>query len=62
LTEGLQCAIVPPPLMRTVGYLLADEDNHISVTDSLGIEECGNINKIPRNMIKECNEIRHMGK
>tara|TARA_Y100000310_G_C20585240_1_gene765052 strand:+ start:801 stop:1058 length:258 start_codon:yes stop_codon:yes gene_type:complete len=61
LTEAIESAILPPPIMRTVGFLLADEDDHISLTDSLGTEECGNINKIPRKMIRQLNEIRHMG-
>jgi len=52
LTEGVQSAKVPPPLMRTVGYVLVDHEDFISITDSLGDQECGHITKIPIHMIQ----------
>jgi hypothetical protein len=63
LTEALADAILPAPIMRTVGFLIADEENHIAVTDSLGTEECGSVTKIPRKMIRSLNElsVRHLG-
>tara|TARA_R110000824_G_scaffold149522_1_gene319833 strand:+ start:24 stop:281 length:258 start_codon:yes stop_codon:yes gene_type:complete len=61
LTEALESAKVPPPIMRTVGYVLVDTIDYIAITDSLGTKECGHVTKVPRSMIREYNEIRHMG-
>jgi hypothetical protein len=46
-----------PCVMTTVGFLLADFTTHICLTDSLGTEECGQVNKIPREMIKSMSVI-----
>jgi hypothetical protein len=62
LTDAKADAMLPPPVMRTVGYLLIDEDDHIALTDSLGTVECGHVTKIPRSMIKTYHELRYMGK
>tara|TARA_R110002167_G_scaffold209959_1_gene414071 strand:+ start:3078 stop:3275 length:198 start_codon:yes stop_codon:yes gene_type:complete len=53
LEEGIDEASKSPPLMKTLGYVLYVGEEFISVTDSIGPEECGMINKIPRQMIKE---------
>ena len=53
LREGIEEAAKMPPLMRTIGYVLYIGEEFISITDSIGPEECGMINKIPRQMIKE---------
>ena len=53
LQEGMEEASKRPPLMRTLGYVLYAGEEFISITDSIGPEECGMINKIPRQMIKE---------
>lgn len=53
IEAGLEEAAKSPPLMRTLGYLLYSCEEFVSITDSIGPEECGMINKIPREMIKE---------
>tara|TARA_R100000152_G_C6782215_1_gene219071 strand:+ start:2911 stop:3201 length:291 start_codon:yes stop_codon:yes gene_type:complete len=53
IEEGMEEAAKRPPLMRTLGYVLYSNEEFISVTDSIGPEECGMINKIPKQMIKE---------
>ena len=53
LEAGIEEAAKAPPLMRTVGYLLHSAEEFISLTDSIGPAECGSINKIPKQMIKE---------
>jgi hypothetical protein len=53
LQAGIEEASKRPPLMRTLGYILYSNEEFISLTDSIGPEECGMINKIPRQMIKE---------
>ena len=53
LEAGMEEAAKPPPLMKTIGYLMHSAEEFISLTDSIGPEECGSINKIPKKMIKE---------
>lgn len=53
LELGMEAAAKAPPLMRTLGYVLHTAEEFISVTDSIGPDECGTINKIPNKMIKE---------
>ena len=41
----------PPPLMYSVGYRIMDEDNFLVLLDTIGPNEVGTANKIPRGMI-----------
>jgi len=54
--DAAEFAAVDPPLMSTVGYVLAHEDEGpegwIVLTDTLGIEECSSVHKIPNSMIR----------
>lgn len=50
--DAEEFAKTPPPEMRTVGFLLHKTDEYVSVTDSIGDEETGNITTIPTVMIK----------
>ena len=40
-----------PPEMRTIGYVLWDDEEYIAVCDTVGPEETSSITKIPRRMI-----------
>ena len=51
LEDAMDNALKPPPTMRTVGYLLHETEEYYAVTDSIGPEECGCVNKIPRHML-----------
>jgi hypothetical protein len=56
--DEVQASIeTPPPLMKTVGFLLGihtidGQMTHVSVTDSIGDKECGHVTKIPMCMIR----------
>jgi len=53
LEEGIEQANTPPPLMSSVGWVLYQDNDYIAITSDLGPEECGQITKIPKTMIKE---------
>ena len=57
LEEMRISAAEEPPIMNTVGFVLADEATHIAVTDSLGDKDCGHVTKIPKPMIISQKEI-----
>lgn len=41
-----------PPTMHSVGYLIVDDPNYIVLLDTIGPNEVGTANKIPRGMIR----------
>jgi len=43
-----------PPIMNTVGFVLNETEDFIAVTDTIGPEETGSVNVIPRGMIIKC--------
>jgi len=67
LTEAKEAASVPPPIMRSVGYVLVSNDDWVAITDAIGDKECGHVTKIPVYMIKrrqtlvEAQPMGHMG-
>jgi len=48
----------PPPLMNTVGFCLYEDDAYIALTDSIGDNECGQLTKIPRAMIRKLEKLQ----
>ena len=54
--EASLFATQDPPLMYTVGWLLAevddDPDGWVVLTDTLGPEECSSVHKIPSCMVR----------
>tara|TARA_R100000655_G_scaffold30270_1_gene61038 strand:+ start:639 stop:800 length:162 start_codon:yes stop_codon:yes gene_type:complete len=40
--------------MNTVGFILNETEDFIAVTDTIGPEETGSVNVIPRGMIIKC--------
>jgi len=53
LKEQLKYAKKPCPIMKTVGYEVYRDDNHISLLHSIGKDECSSIEKIPISFIKD---------
>lgn len=49
--EAMSIASSALPQMETVGFILYENSEWISVTDSVGGEEFGQITKIPKSMI-----------
>jgi hypothetical protein len=52
LKEQLAYAKKPCPVMRTVGYLVFEGTEHISVLSTIGPKECSSLEKIPTAFIK----------
>lgn len=48
----------PCPLMCTVGYVLYEDEHHISVVSTYGSDECSRVEKIPTEFVKEIKVIR----
>ena len=40
-----------PPIMNTIGFVLNETEEFIAVTDTVGPEETGSVNVIPKGMI-----------
>ncbi|MBT4530547.1 MAG: hypothetical protein HOC27_05025 [Phycisphaerae bacterium] len=52
LKEQLAYAKKPCPSMRTVGYIIHEDDDHIALLSTIGPQECSTVEKIPRAFIK----------
>ncbi|QDP48635.1 MAG: hypothetical protein Unbinned97contig1000_20 [Prokaryotic dsDNA virus sp.] len=53
LESAIEYSKNDPPVMTTIGFLLHECDTHLSVTESIGSQECGHVTKIPTGMIKD---------
>ena len=49
--DAMETATTMPPQMYSVGYVLHDCPDWISITDSVGGDEFGQVTKIPKKMI-----------
>ena len=49
--EAQDFAETPPPLMKTMGFVLYECSEWIAVTDSIGPNQYGHVTKIPFHMI-----------
>ena len=57
LTEMKRYAKKPCPTMRSVGYKIYQDEDHISLLSSIGQDECSSIEKIPTGFIKTITEL-----
>ena len=48
----------PCPTMRTVGYLVHDGKEHLSLLSTIGNKESSTLEKIPKGFIKSITELR----
>ena len=56
--DELCCTIrTAPPVMKTMGYVLFENDVYIALADSIGPDETSAINKIPKCMIVKSQNI-----
>ena len=51
--DALGIAESSPPRMSSIGYVLFENDEWLSITDSIGGDEFGQVTKIPKVMIIE---------
>jgi hypothetical protein len=57
LEEANEVASKAPPTMKSVGFVLYDDDSYIAITDSVGPNETGHVTKIPKSMISVITEL-----
>jgi hypothetical protein len=57
LKDQLAYAKKPCPIMKSVGYEVYRDDDHISLLSSIGGKECSSVEKIPMAFIKVINKI-----
>jgi len=43
----------PCPTMRSVGFVLHEDDRHISLASTLGKDLCSTVEKIPKSFVKQ---------
>ena len=48
----------PCPTMRSVGYVIHHSESHIALISSIGPEECGSLEKIPAEFLREVTYLR----
>jgi len=56
----LSYAKKPCPVMSSVGYLVYDGKEHISLLSTIGEKECSSLEKIPKSFIKDIKELRRI--
>ena len=59
MKEMLRYAKKPCPDMRSVGYLVYKDDDHISLLSTIGNKECSTVEKIPVAFIKSIEILTH---
>jgi len=55
--EAKSSAKDPLPIMLTVGFVLHNDDEQISLTSTIGPGETAQVNKIPKRMIVRIEEV-----
>jgi len=58
LTELQKKADEPCPTMRSIGYVIHHSPSHISLLSSIGPVECGSLEKIPAEFLREVTYLR----
>ena len=56
----LNYAKKPCPEMHTVGYLVYEGKDHISVLSTIGDKECSTLEKIPKSFVKQIKELKRV--
>ena len=59
MKEMLRYAKKPCPDMRSIGYLVYRDDDHISLLSTIGNKECSTVEKIPVAFIKSIEILTH---
>ena len=59
MKEMLRYSKKPCPDMRSVGYLVYKDDDHISLLSTIGNKECSTVEKIPVAFIKSIEILTH---
>jgi len=57
LKAQLKYAKAPCPLMRSIGFEVWRDDDHIALVSSIGDKECSSVEKIPIGFIKSITKL-----
>ena len=57
LKAQLKYAKQPCPLMRSIGFEVWRDDDHIALVSSIGDKECSSVEKIPMSFIKSITKL-----
>ena len=57
LEETKEYAKSAPPIIRSVGYVIFENSEHISIVSSIGPDICGTMEKIPIAFVKDIREL-----
>ncbi len=57
LEEMKEYAKSAPPTIKSVGYVVFENSEHISIVSSIGPDICGTMEKIPTTFIKDIKEL-----
>jgi hypothetical protein len=57
LKAQLKYAKTPCPLMRSIGFEVWRDDDHIALVSSIGDKECSSVEKIPIGFIKSITKL-----
>ena len=57
LKQQLAYAKKPCPVMRSVGYVVYEGEDHIALLSSIGPAECSTIEKIPATFVQKVREL-----
>lgn len=58
LKSQLAYAKKPCPTMRSVGYMVYDCEEHLSLLSTIGEKDCSTLEKIPKGFIKSITELQ----
>lgn len=56
--DTMKYCMSAPPLMNTIGFILNDTEDFVALTDTIGTDETGSVNVIPKAMIKTIKYLR----
>ena len=57
LKEILAYAKKPCPIMKSVGYVVYKDSDHVSLLTTIGPDECSSIEKIPMSFVERSTEL-----
>ena len=55
--DAMTTASAPLPTMYTIGYILHNDKNHITLASTIGPKECSTTEKIPTSFIKSITKL-----
>ena len=58
IKEMLRYAKKPCPLMRSVGFEVYRDDDHIALLSSIGPDECSTVEKVPMAFVKSITPLK----